>query len=154
MLRGPNVGGPLLIGPPPTFGGGAGGPVVKGEDAKGPGRGPVGPTGAEEGEGPEVIGLEADVGGALLLGVPPPPVGRLAAMKGGIEACGGPLDGGPAPLGTTPGGGGPGRLGPEKGDDEYGPEEGNGWGWDWGCGWGCCPNGGGGPLGPLPGYGG
>lgn len=111
---GPNAGGPLLGGPPPS--GGTGIPVDKGEDAKGPGRELI----VEEGKGPEVIGLEANGGGGLL------PGGRLEAMKGGNAPCGGPVGGGTAPLGTTPGGGGPGREGPENGDDENGADEGNG----------------------------
>lgn len=136
MPPGPNIGGPLLTRPPPTFAGGTGGP------AKGPGRGP-GVLIVEEGEGPEAMGLETNGGGGLLPGGPPPPGPRLGAMKGGNVPCGGPVGGGTAPLGTAPGGGGPGRLGPENGD-ENGADEGNG----------CWPNGGTGPLGPPPGFGG
>lgn len=84
------------MGGTPAFGGSEGGPVVKGEDEK----------------GPEGIGLEADDGGGGLAPGGP----RLAAMKGGNVPGGGPVDGGITPLGTTPGGGGPGRLGLENGD--------------------------------------
>lgn len=100
----PNAGGPLLTGPPGT-------PDVKGEDEKGPGRELI----VEEGEGPEVIGLEENGGGP-----------RFGAMKGGNAPCGGPVGGGTAPLGTAPGGGGPGREGPENGEDENGADVGNG----------------------------
>lgn len=125
MPPGPNGGGPLLTGPPPS--GGTDIPVVRGEDAKGPGRGPSVLLIVEEGKGPEVIGLEANGGGGLLPGGPPlPPGPRLEAMKGGNAPCGGPVGGGIAPLGTAPGGGGPGREGPENGEDENGADEGNG----------------------------
>lgn len=120
----PNGGGPLLTGPPPPNGG-TDIPVVKGDDEKGPGCGP-GPGAlliVEEGTGPEVIGLEPNGGGGLLLPGGP----RLEAMKGGNAPCGGPVGGGIAPpLGTAPGGGGPGREGPENGEDENGADVGNG----------------------------
>ena len=100
MPPGPKAGGPLFIELP---GGGAG------ELANGPGRRPGG-----------AIGLEADGGGWLTPGGPP--VGRLAAMKGGNAACGGPLGGCICitPLGTAPGGGGPDCVAPGNGDEEYG----------------------------------
>lgn len=98
MPPGPNVGGPLLIGPP------GGGPVA-GEFANGPGG---------------AIGLEAEGGGWLVLLPGGPPVGRLEAMKGGNAACGGPLGGGIAPLGTAPGGGALCWTGPGNGDEGNG----------------------------------